>query len=282
MNAQGETNGTMSSTPNNSDRQTHEINTAEISQLMMPDIEAGMAAAASSGSEEHPLVPKSPPHTMHAPVPSGANELVDLFAPSGGTPQTKRLRSESQIEENSTHHASNSNGDFYDRWSTPAPTPASRDHSVRSEENACPSSPGRLSWRKAGSTFNMYPATLIASLKEKIRLQQLDHLPRLVLRNRAFHQSSHKVHIRHNKGASIYKLLRFNWFHVLLRWPTKFSLTLLMAIWTGAILLFAGIYVLYDSTNLSNKCGLGGTEGENIHFAGAFALSLETCTTVGK
>jgi hypothetical protein len=58
---------------------------------------------------------------------------------------------------------------------------------------------------------------------------------------------------------------------------------LLLSVWTGTILLFATFYFAHDRSNSSNKCNLGGTlESDGpIQFAGAFAFSLETCTTVG-
>jgi hypothetical protein len=120
------------------------------------------------------------------------------------------------------------------------------------------------------------------SLRNDVNID-LDHLPRLVLRNRAFHQSSNKIHIQHNQGVRIYALLRHNWFHVFLRWPTRYSLLALISIWTSAILVFAVLYIIRDSasTKLSvGACGLG-IEGSRITFAAAFAFSLETCTTVG-
>ena len=52
-----------------------------------------------------------------------------------------------------------------------------------------------------------------------------------------------------------------------------------MSIWTGAILIFAVLYVIYDNAEPSVSCGLG-AENKPIRFGGAFAFSLETCTTV--
>ncbi|KAG7373250.1 inward rectifier potassium channel [Nitzschia inconspicua] len=129
-----------------------------------------------------------------------------------------------------------------------------------------------------GSTFNLFPKTLIEN--NEIELEHLDQLPRLVQRNRPFHQSSNKVFIKHNQGTKIYKLLRFNLFHVFLRWQTKWSLLVLLSVWTVAILLFAVLYVAYDNIKPEQTCGLG-AENRPIYFAGAFAFSLETCTTVG-
>ena len=106
------------------------------------------------------------------------------------------------------------------------------------------------------------------------------YLPRLVLRNRPFGQSANKVHIEHNQGYRIYSLLKHNWFHAFLRWPSKISITMLMAAWTGSILIFALLYVWYDISNANEKCGLGQDE-QPMTFGQAFAFSLETCTTVG-
>jgi len=107
------------------------------------------------------------------------------------------------------------------------------------------------------------------------------YLPRLVLRNRPFGQSANKVHIEHNQGLRIYSLLKHNWFHTMLRWPTSRSLGILMGTWTGMILLFATLYVWQDSVNSKSDCGLG-PDNEPISFGPAFAFSLETCTTVGR
>ena len=62
-----------------------------------------------------------------------------------------------------------------------------------------------------------------------------------------------------------------------------------MSVWTSSIIVFASIYVAYDHINDEPVCGLGRyPEGEEdssvrdpITFGAAFALSLETCTTVG-
>ena len=126
----------------------------------------------------------------------------------------------------------------------------------------------------SGRSRNFFPNTL------KKDTRDYNRLPRLVLRDRAFHQSSNKVHIQHNQGARIFKLLKHNLFFVFLRMSTWKSLTALISLWTGAILLFAVLYMIYDNGNLSTQCGLGIDNGP-IHFASAFAFSLETCTTVG-
>ena len=163
------------------------------------------------------------------------------------------------------------------RPSTPPPLPFDR----RSVLGEAPRSPGGLTWRRAGSAHNLYPNQLIKDLG-KNPLKKSENLPRLVDRNRAFHQSSNKVHLRHNQGWNIYRLLRFNWFHVMLRWPSKYSFTFLVTAWTGTIVFFAMLYVWHDEANKGGRCVLGGPNGEVIGWAGAFAFSLQTCNTVGK
>jgi Inward rectifier potassium channel transmembrane domain len=46
------------------------------------------------------------------------------------------------------------------------------------------------------------------------------------------------------------------------------------------IIVFAGLYMLFDRHNGSINCGLA-KDDMPIQFGGAFAFSLETCTTVG-
>ncbi|KAG7373247.1 inward rectifier potassium channel [Nitzschia inconspicua] len=145
------------------------------------------------------------------------------------------------------------------------------------DTTAIPCSSG-INFDPPGSTFDLFPKTLIEN--NEIQLDYLDQLPRLVRRNRPFHQSSNKIFIKHNQGTKIYKLLRFNLFHVFLRWQTKWSLLVLMSVWTVAILLFALVYVAHDNIQPEQACGLGAAN-DPIGFAGAFAFSLETCTTVG-
>jgi hypothetical protein len=163
-------------------------------------------------------------------------------------------------------------------YTFPSPPHSPRPSLVESCAIPCPPSPGGVNLRPRGSIFNMYPQTLIET--SNVKVEHLDELPRLVQRNRAFHQSSNKIHIKHNQGTRIFKLLRFNWFHVFLRWQTKWSLLTLISLWTAAILIFASIYTGYDNIQPSLACGLGAANSP-IQFAGAFAFSLETCTTVG-
>ena len=105
-------------------------------------------------------------------------------------------------------------------------------------------------------------------------------LPRLVPRNLPYHQSQNRISIRHNLGYQIFKLLRHDFFHVLLRRPIVQSMTALLAIWTLMLIIFALIYRAVDRYNPETECGLG-SKGNPIEFGASFAFSLETCTTVG-
>ena len=107
------------------------------------------------------------------------------------------------------------------------------------------------------------------------------YLPRLIARNLPYHQSRNNMAVQSLKNHShVYPLLLRDWFHVFLRLPTYFSVTLLLSVWTLFILIFAGIYVGIDTSNNLVNCGLG-DPGFPITWGTAFAFSLETCTTVG-
>lgn len=101
------------------------------------------------------------------------------------------------------------------------------------------------------------------------------HIPRLVKRDLPFDQSSNKLQVYHKQGMrKLFVLLKHDWFHIIARLPMFISVFSLLAIWTGALLVFALLYVGVDD----GHCGLG-TEESNIGFGGAFAFSLETATT---
>lgn len=123
----------------------------------------------------------------------------------------------------------------------------------------------------AAPTLDHHVVTLEASQPE---------LPRLVPRNRPFHQSQNRLLVRHNLGYQIFKLLRHDLYHVILRRPIYQSLTVLLSIWTLMLIIFALIYRAIDEQNPETECGLG-TAGNPIEFGASFAFSLETCTTVG-
>jgi hypothetical protein len=89
------------------------------------------------------------------------------------------------------------------------------------------------------------------------------------------------VTVDHNQGWKIGKLVRFDLFHILLRRKLYVSLPLLLSIWTLAIAIFAGFYYVTDrSVEGSSVCSLFADSGP-IGYQGAFAFSLQTCTTVG-
>ena len=170
------------------------------------------------------------------------------------------------------------------RPSTPPPLKGMHDDASFNKKyggEGSPRSPSGLTWRRAGSAHNLYPNQLIGDRGQNPS-RHFENLPRLVDRGLAFHQSPNKVHLRHNQGWNIYRLLRFNWFHVMLRWPSKYSFTFLVTAWTGQILFFALLYVWNDEVHRGGRCVLGGANGEVIGWAGAFAFSLQTCNTVGK
>jgi hypothetical protein len=108
--------------------------------------------------------------------------------------------------------------------------------------------------------------------------KHMTSIPRLVHRGLPYFQSKNKVNVYHNKGINIFRLVRYDWFHVLLRTPAFISIPILLTIWTIMLLIFAAIYVWYDNKDPGVTCGLG-PPGEPIQFGPAFAFSLETCTT---
>jgi hypothetical protein len=106
-------------------------------------------------------------------------------------------------------------------------------------------------------------------------------LPRLVNRDLAYNQSKNTISIANERHHEhVWPLLMRDWFHVLLRTNVFISLTGLLVIWSGTILLFALVYVQIDQNTDNLDCGLG-EAGMPIPWATAFAFSLETCTTVG-
>mmetsp|Transcript_10925 Transcript_10925/g.16883 ORF Transcript_10925/g.16883 Transcript_10925/m.16883 type:complete len:463 (+) Transcript_10925:212-1600(+) len=109
-------------------------------------------------------------------------------------------------------------------------------------------------------------------------------IPRFIKRNLPQYQSHNRPDII-NRHARLYFGLSFvfhqDWFHVVLGWPTSFSVFVLLSVWTAFILLFALIYRAIDQRNPEISCGLGNTGDPPIVFGAAFAFSLETCTTVG-
>jgi hypothetical protein len=87
-----------------------------------------------------------------------------------------------------------------------------------------------------------------------------------------------RVNVHHNHGLKIFRLIRYDWFHVILRYPKGLCLLCLISIWTFVVIIFAFIYVGVDGRVPTVDCGLG-TVGSPIRFGQAFAFSLETATT---
>ena len=103
-------------------------------------------------------------------------------------------------------------------------------------------------------------------------------LARLVRRGLPFSQSRNRVNVHNNHGLKIFQLIRHDWFHVILRYPTGLCLLLLLSIWTLVVIGFAGIYVAVDNRQPAVDCGLGKI-GSPIQFGQSFAFALETATT---
>lgn len=122
---------------------------------------------------------------------------------------------------------------------------------------------------------------LLRRRKPTLTDEDLKKIPRMVHRNMPFHQSRNDIAVfKENSSVSprLNGILKHDWYHVILRWPTALSLLSLLAIWTIAILIFALLYIAADDTQ--GNCGLA-DPGQSLKYTTAFAFSLETCTTVG-
>ena len=108
-------------------------------------------------------------------------------------------------------------------------------------------------------------------------------LPRMIHRDLPFHQSRNRMNVRNlDPRRRLWKLQMMDWFHTLLRLPMKWSIGLLLMLWSGMVGTFALLYWFEDNYGYTKlDCGLGLTDHESISLSGAFAFSLETCTTVG-
>lgn len=109
-------------------------------------------------------------------------------------------------------------------------------------------------------------------------------LKRLVERDLPYHQSTNFIRVRHQSNDNQWWRHWYSedWFHVLLRVRTPVALMLFVISWTVLVIVFAGVYMYVDRLAPEVSCGLSNSsEGETIHFQGAFAFSLETTTTVG-
>lgn len=118
--------------------------------------------------------------------------------------------------------------------------------------------------------------------KSSVMLLNAENCPRLVKRDLPHFQSSQTVAIFNRKGDNAAPLqYNYDWFHAFLRWETKKSIFLMICGWTLVNILFGILYRAIDAQDPSEDCGLSAIPGEVITFGGAFAFSLETCTTVG-
>lgn len=106
-----------------------------------------------------------------------------------------------------------------------------------------------------------------------------DTIPRLIQRDMPHYQSGSQVSVL-NRNAEWKLSYGYDFFHTMLRWPTQRSIFVLLCIWTIMVCCFACVYQAIDDILPSVDCGLG-KAGDPIRFPGAFAFSLETCTTVG-
>jgi hypothetical protein len=84
----------------------------------------------------------------------------------------------------------------------------------------------------------------------------------------------------HNQGYKIGRLIRHDYFHVLLRLSTWKTFSMMLLVWTLIIVVFGGFYMSVDHSRRGSSCGLG-LKGAPVTFATAFAFSMQTCTTVG-
>jgi hypothetical protein len=124
------------------------------------------------------------------------------------------------------------------------------------------------------------PPTATAGQPQK-HFTLAEYPPRMVLRNLPFEQSQNRFNVRYtNRGFPVLCLLRRDWFHVFLNMGTFLSLAVLLILWTALLCLFAVVYMRMDRRHEESQCGLT-FDGKPITYAGAFAFSLETCTTVG-
>lgn len=113
--------------------------------------------------------------------------------------------------------------------------------------------------------------------------EELKNIPRLVHRNLPFKQSRQEIAVENKtdfRSFKVQRILSQDWYHVFLRQSAWFSICLLLIIWTFFIIIFALIYQKIDRDTTIEMCRLG-PKGQPIDFSGAFAFSLETCTTVG-
>ena len=182
----------------------------------------------------------------------------------------------------------------------PSPTPKSPNNNGGGAfaPKRPPSGAGGLRYRRSGGNSDSSMLHALPSSREMSNTTI--EVPRLIPRNLNYGQSHNRLRITRingevgrnngNKqqrlaqkelyGGSISHLLWLNWFHVVMRYPSQYTISVLLVAWTVIVLVFAGIYVGLDTLNKDLNCGLG-PPGIPIAWGTAFAFSLETCTTVG-
>jgi hypothetical protein len=104
--------------------------------------------------------------------------------------------------------------------------------------------------------------------------------PRLVLRNLPFIQSKNILQVGHDEGLKIARLLRYDFFHVLLGLPTFTTIVILAMLWTASNLFFAAIYYAIDPHESGTDCRLRSFD-KPILYATAFAQAIQTGSGVG-
>ena len=108
-----------------------------------------------------------------------------------------------------------------------------------------------------------------------------DDPPRLVLRNLPFDQSRNIIQVKHNQGTTkIGRLIRHDFFHVLLQLSTVKIIFLMLALWTFSILFFAAMYVAVNNRHGTGVCNLG-LPDQPLYYYTAFAFALQTQQATG-
>ena len=163
---------------------------------------------------------------------------------------------------------------------------------VVTEQNkpSSPSSPSSSRFHFSPSSSNGGGLERAGSFSQGFAFKFLDkkwmEAPRLVRRNLHYHQSRNEISVKAKFGKHRWPLfwhyINHDPFHVMLRWSTPVSLSILLTLWTFFILVFAEIYIAVDRANPHVDCGLHPDgDGSSLDFHTAFAFSVETSTTVG-
>lgn len=112
------------------------------------------------------------------------------------------------------------------------------------------------------------------------RLEGLKDPPRLVVRNLPFNQSRNVLQVEHNQGLKITRLTLHDFFHVLLRLPSAWTVLVFLILWTSSCLFFAALLYAIDPPEAGTECRLRSYD-KPILYATAFAQSIQTASGVG-